>query len=438
MRRSGRVRRDPGRLNTSSDASWFEALGRRELRPGAFGLDAIRTILSRLGDPHERFGALHVAGTRGKGSTCALLDCALAAAGIRSGLTTSPHVVDPCERIRIAGENVRSERLLTLVGRVRAASAGLDPGYFEVVTAAAFVAFAEDAVDVAVVEVGLGGRLDATNVVRPLVTAITRLGLDHSDRLGTTRAEIAREKAGILKPGVAAVLAPNDPEAVAAVLARAQEVGARVRCLTEDDVRQAPATSLPGAIQAENAAVASAIIEELKGASGRSLIVGDAARDEGFLRARWPARLQLLTAAFARDPRVDLLLDVAHDVDSVAALCEHLGPRPAVAIVFSCLQAKDLDGMARCLAMSPATRASLAIVPELPSARARPASEVVAALAACGLAACRVDDVRAALRRAHREATRAATGPRPALVAAFGSFVLAGEVSRELARRMSP
>ena len=232
------------------------------MRPGPFGLDPILLILSRLGDPHETFGALHVAGTRGKGSTCALLDSALQAAGIRAGLTTSPHLLEPCERIRIAGENVHPDRLLSLVSRVRTASEGLDPGYFEVVTAAAFLAFAEDAVEVAVVEVGLGGRLDATNVVRPLVTAITRLGLDHADRLGTTRAAIAREKAGILKPGVAAVLAPNESEAVDAVLARAQELGVRVRCLTNDDVRRAPATSLPGIVQAENAAVAAAMLEE--------------------------------------------------------------------------------------------------------------------------------------------------------------------------------
>jgi dihydrofolate synthase/folylpolyglutamate synthase len=394
--------------------------------------------LRRLGSPHGAFRALHVAGTRGKGSTCALLSSALSEAGYRVGLTTSPHLASPCERVRFGLEAIDEERLMSLASSVRDASTGLDPGYFEVMTVAAFLAFAESAVDIAVVEVGLGGRLDATNVVIPWVTGISRLGMDHQDRLGATRAAIAREKAGILKAGVPAVLAPNEHEASSAVIECAREVGAPLRCLSDEDARSAAPTSLPGAMQAENAALAAAMLDELSAASGERIVVPDEALRRGFLSTRWPARLELREAALSRAPRIDLLLDVAHDVDSVEALCAHAKTlaRPCV-LIFSCLREKDLAGIARVIAASEALSAARIVVPELVSSRARTAADVVAALSTQGLAAARAESVASAIDIARElasgEARRCAPAAAPApLVIAFGSFVLASEVMRAL------
>ena len=385
----------------------------------------MRTILERLGRPHEAVPALHVAGTRGKGSTSALLSAALHASGARVGLYTSPHLLAPTERIRVGERDVTEEQLLVLADRVRSVARDLAPSYFEVMTAAAFVAFAGAGVEVAVLEVGLGGRLDATNVCRPLVTAITRLGLEHQDRLGTTLREIAREKAGILKPGVPAVLAPNAPEAVASVAERAAEVGAPLACLGADDVAAAPAVALPGVHQRENAAVAAAVLARLPEASGGRLAVGADALAAGFAAVRWRARLELVPAGAA-----DVLVDVAHDAESVGALLGHLellGRRPA-ALVFSCLADKDVARFAALLAASHSTRGARVLVPRLTGPRARPAAEVVAVLRAAGLVAEERSDVASAV----ADARAAAAGHPDHLAAAFGSFLVASDTLRVL------
>jgi dihydrofolate synthase/folylpolyglutamate synthase len=382
-------------------------------------------MLDRLGRPQEVVPVVHVAGTRGKGSTCALLSAALHASGVRVGLNTSPHLLAPTERIRIAERDVSEELLLALAGRVGGVSEDLAPSYFEVMTAAAFLAFAEADVELAVVEVGLGGRLDATNVCRPLVTAITRLGLEHQDRLGTTLPAIAREKAGILKPGVPAVLAPNAPEAVAAVAARAAEVGAPLTCLGPEDVAAAPAVPLPGAHQRENAAVAATTLARLAEVTGGRFAVPSAAAASGFAGVRWRARAEVVPAG-----QVDVLVDVAHDGESVAALMRHLellGRRPA-ALVFSCLADKDLGRLASLAATSPACREALVLVPVLRGPRARPAAEVVAAARALGLTAGERSDVATAV----ADACAVAAGHPDRLVVVFGSFLVAGDALRAL------
>src|SRR5436190_15066093 len=191
------------------------------------GLDRMREALRLLGDPHRGYPVLHVAGTNGKGSTCAFAEASLRAAGLRTGLYTSPHLNHFCERIRIGGEPIDEERACDLFDEVRAKVAWAlgDPGltFFEIVTLMAFVAFRD--VDVRVIEVGLGGRLDATNVLQPRACAVTALGLEHTQYLGPTLARIAAEKAGIFKPGAPAVTA-GQPRAAAAVLdERARAVG---------------------------------------------------------------------------------------------------------------------------------------------------------------------------------------------------------------------
>ena len=180
-----------------------------------FGLSTSRELLARLGDPHRRYRSVHIAGTNGKGSTAAFLARILRAAGFRTGLYTSPHLVDFTERIRVDGVAVSEDRVVELAGRARAAADGLvapdgsgpvTPTFFEVTTAMAFTHFAEAGADIAVIEAGMGGRLDSTNVITPLVSVITNIDLEHTEYLGTTIEAIAAEKAGIIKPGVPVVL----------------------------------------------------------------------------------------------------------------------------------------------------------------------------------------------------------------------------------------
>jgi dihydrofolate synthase/folylpolyglutamate synthase len=376
----------------------------------------IGELLERLGRPQDSFRALHVAGTRGKGSTCALLSAALEAAGIPAGLTTSPNLVAITERIRLSDRDCREDELCGWLATVREASAELEPSYFEALMAAAFLAFAESGVPLAVVEVGLGGRLDASVLCRPVVTAVAKLGLEHRDRLGDTIEEIAREKAGIFKPGVPALLSPNAPEAVAVVRAHAAEVGAPLREIAGAELASAPACGLPGIVQRENAALAWAMLEELALVEPR-WTVSRAQAEQGFAAVRWPGRLDRRRS----EAGVPVLVDVAHDAASVRALVEAVeaaGDRPAT-LVFTCLSDKDLPEMAELLAASSAMRAAVVLVPEVEHPRSRPAAEVVAALGTAGLSARVRDSVGTAL-------TEALSGG--GLVVAFGTFAVAGGV----------
>ena len=330
--------------------------------PGAFSLGRMEKLLVQLGNPNRRYPVLHVAGTKGKGSTCAFAASILSAAGLKTGLYTSPHLISFRERIQVDGRPISEEELAQTVERIRP-FAGKDLTYFEVVTACAFLHFESAGVEVAVVEVGMGGRLDATNVVEPEVTAITPVSLDHMPKLGPTLGAIAREKAGILKRGVPAVITPQPAEAMQVIEETAARAGADLRLL-EREVQikahevgpagsratfQTPlrryenmAVPLLGRHQLTNAAAAIRVVE-LFFEKGRSKFLEVCVR-EGIAAARWPGRCQVVPG----DPPV--LLDGAQNAESARALkaaVEELFPGRKVMLVVGASQEKDLEGMAR-------------------------------------------------------------------------------------------
>ena len=336
-----------------------------------------RHLLERLGRPHEQFPSIHIAGTKGKGSVAAMCAACLRLAGLRVGLYTSPHLREFRERIRIlspddADGRISEEAFVAVMDRVRPAIEAT-PGitWFEIVTAIAFDAFAEVAVDVAVVEVGLGGRLDATNVLTPLVSVITSLSLDHTQLLGDTLAQIASEKGGIIKPGVPVVTAPQAPEALATLAQIAAERGAPLTVVGRDwpyevvrshqgvvagqrivagggpEPRRIPpgtsfAVGLPGEHQTLNAAVALAALERV-GGRFPTLTVADMQR--GLAAVEWAGRLQILQSGPGQ-PTV--LVDCAHNDDSAAKLAAALQEDyryDRLVLLFGAPEDKNVAGM---------------------------------------------------------------------------------------------
>jgi len=381
-----------------------------------FGLSRVERALQALGHPERAAPVLHVAGTNGKGSTCAMAAASLRAAGLRVGLYTSPHLVAFNERIQVDGAPLSDADLAAAVEAVRAASPWHEAGapedrltYFEVATLAAFVHLARARVDVAVVEVGLGGRLDATNAVAPAVTAVARIGLDHTQLLGETVEAVAREKAGIFKPGVPAVIHAWQPPGVRELLAaEAARVGAP---LTVAPAGWSGPLALLGPHQQGNAGLAAAALRALRAAG---LPVGEEAIAEGLATARWPGRLERVG---------EVLLDGAHNPDGAAALAAALSAlhpgRPAE-LVFGVLADKDHRGMLSALA--PVVRRLHLVTPA--SARARPAAEVAGLAALLGLPADVHGGVAEALACA-RGAAAGGVGAGPVVVA--GSLYLVGE-----------
>ncbi len=319
-----------------------------------FGLENIRTILHAIGDPQSTFASIHVAGTNGKGSVTAIAERALRAAGHFSARYTSPHLIRLNERFTIAGKEVDDEPLAASIDLIRHAIEDLmvngrltaPPTFFEVTTAAAFELFRRARVDIAVVEVGLGGRLDATNVLNPVATAITSIGFDHEQYLGTTLRQIALEKAGTIKHGVPVVVGELPTEAREAVEEVARERGAVIIAAGSAvpaayaDVR----LSLRGAHQERNAAVAVALLEAV---NARGIPVSTNAIATGLSDVSWPARLELRTFAGGRE----LLLDAAHNPDGAAALARFLRESPGqkFPLVFGAMRDKDIHGMLRAL-----------------------------------------------------------------------------------------
>jgi len=315
-----------------------------------FGLENITAIVERLGRPDRTFKSVHVAGTNGKGSVTAMVDAALRAAGHRSARYTSPHLTDLSERFVIGGRPVAHDTLVCAVARVRDVVESLrsdgtlsvQPTFFEVTTAVAFELFRRADVQVAVLEVGLGGRLDATNVVSPVVTAITSIAFDHQLYLGSTLAEIAFEKAGIIKSGVPVVVGPVDPESLGVIARVAHERDAALIRATPGDA--APFTlGLHGDHQRANVGVAVRLLDQL---DARGIRVPFDAVARGLVNPEWPGRLDERRLPDGRE----LLLDAAHNPAGAAALASYLTAesqrRP---LVFAAMRDKDIDGMFRIL-----------------------------------------------------------------------------------------
>jgi dihydrofolate synthase / folylpolyglutamate synthase len=312
-----------------------------------FGLDNISAIVATLGHPERTFRCVHVAGTNGKGSVTAMVDAALRAAGHRSARYTSPHLVDLAERFVIDGRPVADDTLVAAVADVRDAIDGLradgglevQPTFFEVTTAVAFELFRRAQVEVAVLEVGLGGRLDATNVVSPMATAIVSIGFDHQAYLGRTLRAIAFEKAGIIKPGVPVVIGKLDAEALDAIAMVAHERNAELVETAATDVDNF-AVGLAGAHQRGNAAVALSLLTLL---DRLGVAVPARAIADGLAHTDWPGRLDRRRLPDGREA----LLDAAHNPAGAAALASYLheqdeAPRP---LLFAAMRDKDVDGM---------------------------------------------------------------------------------------------
>ncbi len=417
----------------------FAALCARAPRGMSLGLGRLRAVLAALGDPQVGLPAVHVAGTNGKGSTCAMGESIARAAGLRTGLYTSPHLCRIAERIRLDGAPIDDDRLERALARVLAA--GPELTFFELMTAAAFVVFREAGVDVAVIEVGLGGRLDATNVIdAPLVTAITSIAVEHAAILGNTLAAIAREKAGIVKPGVPVVVGPVAPEAEATILATARErrAGPVLRVVRAAAAEAGPDAiallagprgavvvqrpdalgggelraeiGLPGVHQADNAAVACGIAWLLT----RRWPAIERAIADGLATTTWPGRLELVPRDETR-----VLLDCAHNPHGARALAASMAARPGghdpsrTVLVFGALADKPFEDMLAVLAPLAARR-----VYATPKGRTPAALDALEAVAPGEVAA----DGAAALARALALASPGDT------VLVTGSIYLVGEV----------
>ncbi len=319
------------------------------------GLSRIESVLTRLGNPHRRVPTVHVAGSNGKGSLCAYLSAILTASGYRTGCYTSPHLVHWTERICIDEQPISWADLHTNLAAVESAISSSEPipTQFEVFTAAAWQYFAEEQVDIAVIEVGLGGRLDATNVCdRPLATAIVSISRDHWQRLGNTLAEIAYEKAGILKSSVPSIVGPLPSEAATVVSDRAAQLSAPLRWITPATIVASTASTdmfptlvydgiaypqrLLGDHQRVNSACAIAIVQSLR---QQGWNISDESIRQGMANVRWPGRLQL-----GQWRGHELLIDGAHNPDSAKSLRQYIDqayPDQAITWLMGMLATKD-------------------------------------------------------------------------------------------------
>ncbi len=346
------------------------------------GLDNIRAILAALDHPERAWRSVHIAGTNGKGSVAAMVEHGLRASGLKTGRYTSPHLDVIEERVAINGEAVDRQTFAAATEVVFAAvdeatrnrTLTVVPTFFEVSTAVAFEVFRQMKVDAAVVEVGLGGRFDATNVLSPDVTAITSIAFDHERHLGTTLSQIAFEKAGIAKPGTPLVVGRLPDEAARRIATVAAAVGApliEAHATITDRIYPPFTLALPGRHQVENAAVATAVLEAW---SARVSFVPTSAIVTGLRDCRWPARLESLRMPDGSE----LLIDAAHNPAGAEALAAYLEDtsRAPLPIVLAVMEDKDLTGM-----VTPLLRVASALVATtVPSSRARSAENLAAAL----------------------------------------------------------
>lgn len=421
------------RLSSHEYQAALDFLFARTTGQWKLGLERVEAFLGVIGDPHRRLRALHVAGTNGKGSVCASLEAVLRARGLRVGTYTSPHLIDFRERFVVDGTPVPEAAVIDFLGRWTPTVERLGATFFEATTAMAFQLFADAEVDIAVIETGLGGRLDATNVIQPLVAGVTGIALDHTEYLGTTLEAIAPEKAGIFKRGVPAIVGEPDRAIRALLASEAKRLGASpIRVVAEEgyaeditvggrgtsftwvrgEERHTVTTGLPGRHQASNAMVALTMLEALP--EPWRVRPGDAT--EALAMVRLPGR-------FSRHGI--WLFDVAHNPDGAAVTALTLQatkpPGPVCALV-SVLGDKDWRGILRALSGA-VDRFVLTNAPTAPSSRAWVATDALAFARAEGWDAELVSDFDEALRVAP---TRGAT------VLVTGSFHTVGDAMARL------
>ena len=389
----------------------------RKVKPGEelFNLDLIRVLLMRLGNPEKKIAAVHITGTNGKGSTSAFLTQMLTEGGYKTGLYTSPAMTRITERIRIGLTEIPEAAFAAYAERVRAEAEKMaadgegSPSEFEQVTALAFLYFAEEACDIAVIEAGLGGRLDATNVIpAPLLAIFTPVSFDHMEVLGDTLALIAAEKAGIIKPGTGAVLsAPQEEEVLQVLKGRAAEMGVPFYTAGLPDID----VPFAGSYQRDNASLAAAAVRLL----ADRFPVSEAAVRRGAETMRWPGRYELLQT----DPCV--IADGAHNAAGVRTLMESLsGQYPGKRFIFitGVLADKQVDEMLD--AAAPYAKMFFTVTPD--SVRALPAEALCERLRERGLKAEACESAAAAVRRALDAADVSD------VICAFGSFYFIGKV----------
>lgn len=341
----------------------------RNLRnlPEKFNLDRMHALMKRLGNPQDKYPVIHVAGTKGKGSTCMMLASMLANCGMKVGLYTSPHLVDIRERIQINGQMIPETDLTRYVARIAPLIKRLgrdEPTFFDILTAIGFLYFVDQGVDLAVIETGLGGRLDSTNVLKPEVCAITSISFDHVNQLGRTLPLIAEEKAGIFKPGVPAISSPQPPEVCEVLVRVAEKVKAplrftgrdiefsyrfessraagpqtRVSLITPNCRFEHLPVPLPGDHQAINCGLALSLLTVLK---DKGFPIEDQKAIEGLAQTHMPGRMEVIH----HDPRI--MVDGAHNAASVEALMRAIGQNVAydsMVVIFGCRTDKDIPGM---------------------------------------------------------------------------------------------
>lgn len=365
--RSPAIRTYRAALEFVNSRTNYETMTRAGYNHVNFNLSRMLRLLRELGNPHEKLSTIHIAGTKGKGSTCCMLAAMLQNAGYRTGLYTSPHFVDLRERIAVDGKLISESEFTRLMARIAPVVAGLkrdNPTFFEIMTAAAFLYFVDKKVDLAVIETGLGGRLDSTNVIKPEVCAITSISHDHVAQLGNTLEKIAEEKAGIFKSGVPVISARQAP-AVKKVLRRvAEDKRAPLRVVGEDlefsyrfessratgpHIRVCMATPrsrfdhlqvpLLGEHQADNCGVALGVIDALR---ERGYDIPPQSAIDGLAKARIEGRLEIVR----EQPRT--VVDAAHNAASVAALMRGIGQNityDSMVVIFGCSVDKDIEGM---------------------------------------------------------------------------------------------
>ncbi len=420
----------------------FEISSSKDLRYRDFNLTLLKELLDLVGNPHLAYPTVHIAGSKGKGSTAAMVASVARAAGLTTGLYTSPHLHTVRERIQVDGEMISEaafaegvEALLPRIAQVNTSDAWGRLSTFEVLTALGFSHLANRHVDVGVIEVGLGGRLDATSVVSPTVSVITSLSLDHMEVLGSTLGQIAAEKAAIIAPGVPVVSAPQQPEALEVVARAADRAQAPLMLLGRDVewnrrleegchvVEVATSTSnyelrlpLDGGHQAENAALAISACERL---AETGIAIGRDAIEEGIANVKWPARMETICGV------TPIVVDGAHNPYSAACFREAFlerFPDSGVVLVFGANRNKNLKGMVEELVML----TDRVIVTRSRHPKSAPTHDILAVFSECGVTGYEAGTVSEALTKARSFARQGE------VIAATGSLFVAAEAREQI------